>query len=247
LEGVKFEKNYDGNRTLAVAKEKLFVEDVFENDEVTATATATFDTKNAGDEKTVTVDNFILAGADKGNYKIITDSRESWGKINPVFLTITADNKTKKQGAENPALTFTYAGFVGGDNVNDLEEMPHAVTTASAKSPIGTYEIAAEGAESNNYIITHIGGKLTVIPSGNTHIKTWSDNSNVHVRIYSEVAQKSSIILYTEVGQPVIVQPKQLQAGINTVSIPITPLARGFYVLNVSADKFRESERVKVK
>ncbi len=166
-------------------------------------------------------------------------------KITPAQLLITADNKTKKQERRNPALTLSYSGLVGGDNASDLESMPVVQTNANAKSPIGYYEIIVNGASSDNYTISYAKGKLEIVPVAG-RVKAWSNGSTLTVRVYSEVAQKSAITLYTEVGQPIVVQRQQLQAGINTISFPITPLTQGFYVLNVNADKFNEAQRVKL-
>ncbi|TSD67510.1 hypothetical protein FFF34_009000 [Inquilinus sp. KBS0705] len=80
-------------------------------------------------------------------------------------LTITADNKTKKAGQANPALTATYKGFVNGDDKNDLGTQPKLVTTAVTSSKAGSYVITASGAASSNYLITYVAGKLTVAAS----------------------------------------------------------------------------------
>jgi hypothetical protein len=49
--------------------------------------------------------------------------------ITPVGLTLTADNKTKSQGAANPTLTISYSGFVNGDDSSDLTTQPAIATT----------------------------------------------------------------------------------------------------------------------
>jgi hypothetical protein len=82
--------------------------------------------------------------------------------ITPVGLTLTADNKTKSQGAANPTLTISYSGFVNGDDSSDLTTQPAIATTAVTGSPVGTYPITITGGSSSNYTISRVAGTLTV-------------------------------------------------------------------------------------
>ncbi|MGN6439175.1 MAG: YDG domain-containing protein, partial [Agriterribacter sp.] len=202
------------------------------------------------------------AGKNVGNYKVEQGSLTGgddylieWFQnasftITPAPLTITAEDKAKKQGAANPAFTFSYNGLAEGDQPTDLEAQPVAATNATTGSPIGYYEIEASGAASANYAITYAKGKLTVTPSrgDNFNVKVWSSSPDVlQVRIFTTVAQKSAIILYTETGQQVILQQHQLSVGINSFSVPVGHLASSTYVLSVAAEKFKDAQKVKVK
>ncbi len=82
--------------------------------------------------------------------------------VNTVVLTVTADNQTKTQGAANPALTVSYAGFVNGDSAASLTTQPTASTTATTGSPAGTYPITVSGGVSSNYSFNYVAGTLTV-------------------------------------------------------------------------------------
>ena len=170
--------------------------------------------------------------------------------ITRASLVITADDKTRKQGTANPVFTFSYDGLAEGDQASDLDTLPSAVTSATTASPIGYYDIVPSGAASGNYNISYANGKFTVAPSGDEsyNVKAWSSSPNVlQVRIYTTVAQKAAIILFTEIGQQVILQQQQLSAGINSFSIPVGRLASSTYVLTVAADKFIDSQKVKIK
>jgi gliding motility-associated-like protein len=79
-------------------------------------------------------------------------------------LTITADNKAKIFGTVNPTLTANYIGFVNGDTNASLIVQPTLTNTATATTVPGSYDIAVSSATSNNYTITHVSGKLTIIP-----------------------------------------------------------------------------------
>ncbi|HQB79193.1 MAG TPA: MBG domain-containing protein, partial [Tenuifilaceae bacterium] len=83
-------------------------------------------------------------------------------EIGKAALTVTADNKTKNEGEENPMFTFTYSGFIGNDTANDIDEQPTASTTATADSPAGEYPIILVGGVDNNYTFTLVNGTLTV-------------------------------------------------------------------------------------
>src|SRR5213075_3607206 len=60
--------------------------------------------------------------------------------VDPVALTITADNKHKAYGAVLPALTASYAGFVNGDTAATLglagNSLPTLSSTATAASHV---------------------------------------------------------------------------------------------------------------
>lgn len=84
--------------------------------------------------------------------------------VNPAPLTITADDKTRPYGIENPPLTVTITGFVYKDTKAQLTNQPSVSTTATPNSPVGTYPITASGNVSPNYTVTYIDGTLTITP-----------------------------------------------------------------------------------
>jgi len=86
--------------------------------------------------------------------------------INPVGLTITADNQSKGYGAALPGLTVSYSGFVNGDTAGSLTTAPAVTTSGTASSPAGSYPITASGAVDANYTISYVAGTLTVSPVG---------------------------------------------------------------------------------
>jgi hypothetical protein len=120
-----------------------------------------------------TVSNSAVAGSPVGNTYVLTPSGASSPNYTIVYvngtysitkapLTIKANDASKVYGAALPAFTFTYTGFVNGDDATKLTAPATASTTATAASPIGTYPITAAGATSSNYTITFNPGTLTV-------------------------------------------------------------------------------------
>ena len=100
------------------------------------------------------------SGAIDANYTI--SYVEGTLTVNPVSLTITADDQSKDYGADLPALTVSYTGLVNGDT--QPATPPAVITTATSSSAVGVYLIAASGAIDANYTISYLEGTLTVNP-----------------------------------------------------------------------------------
>jgi Ca2+-binding RTX toxin-like protein len=99
-------------------------------------------------------------------------------QVTPANLAITADNKTKIQGTANPTLTFTPSGFVNGDTLSALTNLPILATTAGISSPVSDYPITVSGATAANYSISYINGILHVVAQQNTTTTTLSTSVN---------------------------------------------------------------------
>ncbi|MBV6500612.1 MAG: hypothetical protein CJBNEKGG_03096 [Prosthecobacter sp.] len=85
-------------------------------------------------------------------------------------LSVVADHKSRLIGQENPPLTFSYLGFRGTDTAETVFPQPDTKTvkrpvistTATWKSPGGTYPIKLSGGLALNYALTYVPGLLTV-------------------------------------------------------------------------------------
>jgi len=139
------------------------------------------------------------------------------GAVTPAPLTITADNKTKPFGADNPVLTVTFAGFVNNDGPAQLTAQPEVMTIATSSSPVGQYPISVGNAASPDYSFTYIPGVLTVTPflsslsipntftpNGDGINDTWEIHDLAYypgstVNIFNRWGQK----IFTSVGYPV--------------------------------------------
>ncbi|WP_298947697.1 MBG domain-containing protein [uncultured Polaribacter sp.] len=80
--------------------------------------------------------------------------------ITKASLTITADDKSKEFGAADPTLTASYAGFVNGEDQEDLSGTL-SISRATGEAA-GTYAISASGLNSSNYAITFTAGRFTI-------------------------------------------------------------------------------------
>jgi hypothetical protein len=77
-------------------------------------------------------------------------------------LTVTATDLSREFGNANPALIYTFSGFVNGEDANALTSQPATATGADPASIPGNYTISVSGAVGANYQISHVPGTLTV-------------------------------------------------------------------------------------
>lgn len=81
-----------------------------------------------------------IAGGNAENYDFTYIAADY--EIIKAALTVTADNKTKVYGSENPELTFTYSGFISDEDSSVLDTEPSVSTMVNAATPAGEYKDA---------------------------------------------------------------------------------------------------------
>jgi uncharacterized repeat protein (TIGR02543 family) len=114
--------------------------------------------------KDVTAGQTVYVRVERANYLPYTTSAAV--TITKAPLTVTADDQTVAFGADAPAYTVQYSGFVGGDNAAALGTSELAFDCLySAGSVVGTYEIWPKGLDWSNYQINFAKGTLTVNPA----------------------------------------------------------------------------------
>ncbi|MGE0862557.1 MAG: MBG domain-containing protein [Vicinamibacterales bacterium] len=158
-------KPYDG--TTAATLGACSLTGVIGGDNVTCSVnpTGTFDTKDVGNGKPVTVTGFALAGTDAGNYTV-PDAPTAVANITPIPLTVTANNQSKVYGN-----VFTFAGtefgatgLVAGDSVAGVTLVSSGApaTATVAGSPYVITPSAATGVGLGNYTINYVNGSMVV-------------------------------------------------------------------------------------
>lgn len=113
-------KIYDGTTKAAISKQDLMLPTLFGEDEVSIElpAFASYDTKNAGTGKQITVQGITLSGKDAGNYTLEAASvNGSVGTILPKAATVKATAATKVYGSPDPAFSFTTEGVLEGETL----------------------------------------------------------------------------------------------------------------------------------
>ena len=83
--------------------------------------------------------------------------------IQKASLTITATSQGRVYGIDNPQLTLSFEGFVGGDDETVIDELPLASTDAVISSDAGVYIIMVSGGNDNNYQFIYQEGVLTIM------------------------------------------------------------------------------------
>ena len=169
-------KVYDGTKA-APEGLSIALEGVVSGDDVTATATCSFEYANVGNGKAITASNITLTGDDAGEYVLRNTTAETYaGEITPRTVTIIADDKTAKRGEDMPVLTYTANGFIGGDTMTPEPELSCDADMTVA----GTYEIIVSGGSaSSNYTLAYQKGTLTVNNRWLVTVKYENDDADV--------------------------------------------------------------------
>lgn len=88
--------------------------------------------------------------------------------IDKAILKVTADNKTRIFGIDNPVFTFKYSGFLNAENESVIQNPPLASTEAVKSSAAGTYPIILSGGSADNYTFSYVNGTLTITSTTRT-------------------------------------------------------------------------------
>ena len=124
-------KTYDGNTTATLVYTSVSIDGKVGEDDLTVTATGTFDNANVGSGKTVTISDITLGGSSVANYKLAASGNQTSTTAN---ITAVAASVTTAPAAVTGDLTFSgsaqtlfSAGSVTGGTLK------YKVTTSSTK------------------------------------------------------------------------------------------------------------------
>ncbi|MBO5670293.1 MAG: hypothetical protein J6S41_01970, partial [Clostridia bacterium] len=163
------DKIYDGTTAAEITGIGLAEGAILSGDTVTvdaANAAAAFESANAADSVKVTANGFVLAGADAGNYKLVSDAIETTAKISKLNITVTAESDTVTYDGQAHTLNGITAdkALVSGHTFNTTE--------SASGTNVGNYtfditdKVVIRDANGNdvsaNYAITTVNGMLTI-------------------------------------------------------------------------------------
>jgi hypothetical protein len=185
------------------------------------------------------------SGATADNYTITFKSGTL--TINPAPLTITADDKSKTYGDDDPAFTVSYEGFRRGDTASVVSGLTFS---REAGEDVGEYAITPSGATASNYTITFVSGTLTINPAPLTitaddKSKTYGDDDPVFTASYSgfkrgdTAAVVSGLNISREAGENVgqyAITPSGATAGNYTITFVDGTLTINPAPLTITAD-----------
>ena len=136
------------------------------NDIITITPTFAGITNVSQNSANNNVFTYDLVNADQ--YEAVTTVKGTLS-ITPVELTVTAKDKTRPFGQENPDFDASYDGFVNSEDESVLSGEPAFACEATNISPIGDYDIVITqgtlAATNGNYTFNFVDGTLTVSSS----------------------------------------------------------------------------------
>ena len=168
-------KVYDGTTTATFDCSSAVVTGLLEGDNLTVTAaTGTFDNKNVGENKTVTITGFTMGGTSGDNYKAADTGNQtsSTANITQLEAVLAWSNDALTYDATAQVPTATVSNAVEGDNVT--------VTVTGAETNVGeSYTATATALSDANYKLpteglTHtftiIAAALTVTADAQTKV-----------------------------------------------------------------------------
>lgn len=157
-------KGYDGNTSATLDCGSAAFGGLLTGDTLTVTAIGTFDTADAGADKTVTIKNLTLGGSAAGNYCLAESGQQTTttASISKARLTVYAKVCGITYGDAPANKGVGYIGFVGGDTAASLGGTLTYTYTYSWYGDVGTYQIQPGGLTSNDYDITFNPGDLLV-------------------------------------------------------------------------------------
>ncbi|MCL2098767.1 MAG: YDG domain-containing protein, partial [Bacteroidales bacterium] len=175
-------KVYDGNTVAAVTAGAL--SGIVGTEDVSVSAAANYDNKNAGTGKTITV-VYTLAGADLANYIVPENYVTSDGEITAKQLTISAPNLTKIKvydGNTTAAVTTgALSGIVGTENVTVSAAANYDnKNVGTGKTITVVYTLA--GTDLANYIVP----ENYVASDGEITAKEITVTANIATKVYGE-------------------------------------------------------------
>jgi len=173
-------KVYDGTVTASVTGSSA---DIITGDKISfANTSATFDTKNVGTGKAVSVSGIAISGTDAGNYALQNTTASTTADVlkKDASITGTTTNLTYN-GAVQTQDAAVLSGFVASDVSNGTV----AVTGLATGRNAGTYtsNLLATGTDAGNYNVTVtnadlvVGKKSLVLSAGNDS-KTYDGTTN---------------------------------------------------------------------
>lgn len=148
------DKVYDGSTTASVTAVALT--GVVEGDDVGTSASGSFDTRNVGTGKTVTVTGVTLTGGDAGNYTLSTTLSTGQADISRKTLTVSSTTVANKtfDGTRSAQVTgIGLDGVIEGDTVQAGGQGEFADLTVGRDKLVLVSSINLSGVDANNYAL----------------------------------------------------------------------------------------------
>ncbi|MDP1026489.1 YDG domain-containing protein [Sphingomonas sp. KR1UV-12] len=133
-------------------------------DSVSATGTGTFDTRNAGTGKTVTVSGLTLSGADAGNYQLSTTAGTTTAAITQRIISALLSAQNKVYDGTTVAtigVDFANGALIAGDSVSATGTGVFDTRDAGTGKTVTVSGVTLTGADAGNYQLSTATGTTT--------------------------------------------------------------------------------------
>ncbi|HEY8025716.1 MAG TPA: YDG domain-containing protein [Burkholderiaceae bacterium] len=138
------------------------------------TASGSFDNKNVGNGKTVTVTGVNVSGADAGNYDISGSAGlTTTANISPLPITVTAAGTTKTYDGTTTAVV-TLSGGLSGDSISFTDTAANFTDkNVGTGKTINVTGVTASGADAGNYVVSGTAtASANITPATLTYVAT---------------------------------------------------------------------------
>jgi len=163
-------------------------------------------------------------------------------------LTIKANDVTIAIGDPIPQFTYTYTGFVNGEDVSALSSVPVPHCDATSSSPANTYPITLTGGSANNYDITLQNGMLTI-----TLRDAISEVQQEMIKVYPNPSSGKVYLTLPSEGSAVItvldMKGNVVKEGSyheKIVPLDLSGMAKGLYMIRIRIEKGIVTRRVMI-
>ena len=99
-------------------------------------------------------------------------------EITKATLRAKAKDATRVYGEDNPVFEIEYAGFINGEDSDDLTTKPTGISLADKSSILGNYDIMISGGVSTNYAFEYGSGTLEIV-KGTPEVTVWPSLSEI--------------------------------------------------------------------
>ena len=158
------DKDYDGNTDAELDYSGMILSGKNYGDDLNVTASGTFDTKEAGTDKTVSISGLTLEGNDAENYFLADSGQqtEAYADINPKQVKVTVTAKDRPYESGNTEVEITGASIADGEIISGetvtLDNITNAKGTMADDNPgtdktVTVSGLALGGSDNGNYAL----------------------------------------------------------------------------------------------
>jgi hypothetical protein len=190
------DKVYDGTSRAAIINGSFTLQGIEDGDDVAIDSVyAAFSNRNAGFNKTVTIERVTLKGADAGKYGVNTSAIPAQtASIQKAPLIITAKSGRVSPGSQpfSGGFGVRYAGLSAGDDSTFFSGSIVYSGFSQGATSIGEYPIIPSGLSSLNYNITYSPGTLFIMDSAGID---WVSQTTTGTGAYNAVAYGNGVFV----------------------------------------------------